>query len=140
MYLTIERSAVSIGEEQNGTISANSTARLEFSGSGAEGVTIRICIERGAIMVHGSYTDPNPSAAYYDFSYLLTAAEGEVTASSCSTTHVTMDDVARTTEECDQCSGREKRQAEDIVTVYITIEGASDVENEFSVNSSIGKE
>ena len=93
-------------------------------------------------MVHGSYTDPNPSAAYYDFSYLLTAAEGEVTASSCSTTHVTMDDVAGTTEECDQCgsSQEKKRQTEEEeeITVYITIEGVSDMENTFSLNSSVG--
>ena len=93
-------------------------------------------------MVYGSYTDPNPSAAYYDFSYLLTAAEGEVMASSCSTTHVTMDDVAGTTEECDQCgsSQEKKRQTEEEeeITVYITIEGVSDMENTFSLNSSVG--
>ena len=134
MYFTTERSAVSIGEEQNGTISANSTARLEFSGSGAEGVTIRICIERGAIMVHGSYTDPNPSAAYYDFSYLLMAVEGEVTASSCSSTHVTMDNVTRATEDCDQCSGRERGKQKILSQCTLQLKGL----NEFSVNSSIG--
>ena len=91
--------------------------------------------------MYGSYTDPNPSAAYYDFSYLLTAVEGEVTAVRCSTTYITRDNVTEATEDCDQCSGREKRQTgeeEDILTVYITIEGASDMENEFSVNSGVG--
>ena len=142
LLLTTERSPVSVGKTKKGSIAAESSTKLQVSGSRAEGVTIRICIERGAIIVYGSYTDPNPSAAYYDFSQLLTAAQGEVMASSCSTTHVTMDDVARATEDCDQCrsSQKKKRQSEEEedITVYITIEGVSDTENTFSLNSSVG--
>jgi len=145
-----EQQAVMMEEEQNGVIPMGSVSRLRFSGPGNEGVTVRICIDQGVIIVYGSYTVPNPNAALYDFSRILRAAEGEVTPSNCLISHVNIEDVARNRRDCSQCGttntsggrGRKKRQAgkdeAPIVTVFITIEGASDMENHFSVNSSFG--
>ena len=111
-------------------------------------VTIRICINRGAIMIYGSYTVSNPNAAFHDFSDFLSASEGEVMAFNCSVSHITINDAMEVVDDCNQCNlglqGRKKRQQEEeegearMVVVYITIEGVSDTGSQFSVNSSIG--
>ncbi len=122
-----------------------SVTRLAYTAPVDEGVTVKICIDQGAIVVYGSYTVLNPSSALHDFSEILTAAEGEVMPSRCLVSHITMEDVLRNSRDCSQCgdiAARRKRQLPDeetmMVTVYIAIEGASDAENQFSINSSIG--
>lgn len=117
-----------------------SVTRLEFSGEGSEGVTVRICISEGVIVIYGSYTIPNPSAALNDFSTVLSA----VMPTTCFATHATLDDISGD-DTCSLCAASEpvkkKRQADDemMVTVYITIEGMSETESQFSVNSSLGE-
>ena len=119
-----------------------STSRLRFTGPGDEGVTVKICIDRGVIIVYGSYTVPNPNAALHDFSATLNATGGEVMASSCLVSHVNSSDIARSMRDCSYCRpntlGRRRRQADEEVTIYITIEGVSDTESQFTVNSSFG--
>ena len=132
----------------NGALNMGSVSRLEFSGPADEGVTVRICIEQGVIVVYGSYTIPNPTAALHDFSEILSAADGELTPVSCFTKSATLDDIMGGSEEegCTLCDAplprRKKRQAEEeeeaTVTVYVTIEGASESENQFSVDSTTG--
>ena len=141
----VEVSTIEVGEEQNGVLGAMSVSRHRFMGPEEEGVTVRICIDRGAIMVYGSYTVPNPNAAFNDFSDFLSATEGEVMSFNCSVSHITIDNVMEVVNDCSQCNlglqGRKKRQEEEearMVVVYITIEGVSDTGNQFSINSSIG--
>ena len=135
---------MSIGDNRNGVVSRGSVSRLQFSGPGVEGVTVRICIDQGVVVVYGSYTISNPSAALHDFSEVLRAAEGEVMPSSCLITSATLEDVNRDGEDvctlCEDALGRTKRQDDGntMVTVYITIEGSSESESQFSVNSSVG--
>ncbi len=133
--------------EQSGEVGMGATARLRISGPGSEGVSIRICIDRGVIVVYGSYTSPNPNLALHDFSQELSAPDGEVTPASCLTSYITLDDVNARSEDEDVCSvcrstlpGRRKRQVseETEVVVYITIEGVSDTINQFNINTQIG--
>lgn len=113
-------------EEQSGTVTVGSVSRLQFSGPGDEGVTVKICIEKGEIVVYGSYTISSPSKALHDFSKELRAGTDK-----CFTTSATLDDVDLHKEVTKGQGGN--------VTVYITIEGLSEKENQFSVNSSVGK-
>ena len=133
-----------MGDEDNGSLDRGNVARIAVTGSADEGVTVRICIDQGVIVVYGSYTSPNPSSALHNFSTILRAVDGEVTPSSCLVNHVTIEDVmASSSMDCSQCrtnsQGRKRRQSdEEMVTIYIAIEGVSDMESQFSVNSSFG--
>ena len=134
------------GEEQSGSIGRDSVTRLQFTGPRDEGVTVKICIDQGAIVVYGSYTSSNPSSALHDFSTILRAGGGEVSPSNCLVSHATIDDIMRSPRDCSQCGPdnlferRKRRQSdeEEMVTIYIAIEGVSDTESQFSVNSSFG--
>ena len=94
-------------------------------------------------MVYGSYTVPNPNAAFHDFSNILRATDGEVMASRCLVSHVNARDVARSRTDCSECMDntiqqRQRRQAATDVTIYIAIEGTSEAENRFTFDSSFG--
>ena len=139
-----EQQPISVGNEENGAVAMDTITRLEFSGSGEDGVTVKICINRGAIIIYGSYTTPNPNSALHDFSDILTASDGEVAPSECSVHHVDIDDIDPNLPDCNQCNTprRKRRQSdseETMVRVYISIEGASSkTESLFTVNSSNG--
>lgn len=132
-----------MGREENGAIAMNTITRLEFSGPAEDGVTVKICIDRGTIVVYGSYTTPNPNSALYDFSDIMTAADGEVAPSNCSVHYVNIDDIDPNLPDCNQCNTvrRKRRQSESeqamMVRIYISIEGAA-TESLFTVNSSNG--
>ena len=145
-FLTMaEESPLTIGDEDNGILGVMSISRFRMTIPEVGGVTVRICINRGAIMVYGSYTVPNPNAALHHFSDFLRATRGVVTPFNCSVSHVTIDDG---TDDCSENQRRKKRQEEEeeeeegeearIVVVHITIEGVSDTENQFSISSSNG--
>ena len=134
---------------QRGEIGMGVTSRLEFPGSRDTGVSVRICVDRGVVIVYGSYTSPNPNAAMHDFSEILRAVNGVVTPASCLTSYATINDVGGQEDDlCNECISnllpeRRKRQAneeerERDVVIYITIEGASDALNQFTVESEIG--
>jgi hypothetical protein len=125
---------------ENGAVGSGDTTRLQFTAPGDEGVTIRICIDRGAIVVYGSYLHSNPSPAYYDFRAILDAG-GEVMADSCYVSHVTSEVTGNSDRtRCMNTKRRKKRQSEEeMVTIYIAIEGLSDGENQFLINSSLGE-
>ena len=137
---TIETQAVTVGGEENGSVEMGTVSRLQFSGLASEGVTVRVCINQGSIVIYGSYTTRNPSAAFHDFSEVLSAADGEVTPVKCHTTYVNVM-VGGRGDSCSMCKSntiqRKKRQTDE-VTAYITIEGMSTNESEFSINSSRG--
>ena len=94
--------------------------------------------------MYGSYTVSNPNFAINDFSAVLNAGDGEVAPSDCLVTHADIQDVLASSMDCSQCrtnsQGRKRRQSEEeeTVTIYIAIEGVSDTESQFSVNSSFG--
>ena len=91
-------------------------------------------------MIYGSYATRNPSAAFHDFSEVLSAANGEVIPVMCHTTYVNVT-IGGRGDSCSMCESntiqRKKRQAEE-VAVYITIEGMSTNGSQFSINSSRG--
>ena len=97
--------------------------------------------------MYGSYTVPNPNSAINDFSAILNAGDddGEVTPSNCFATHTDIPNMMASSTDCSQCrtnsQGRKRRQSEEeeTVTIYIAIEGVSDTESHFSVNSSFGE-
>ena len=136
----IETQAVTIGGEENGSVEMGTVSRLQFSGPASEGVTVRVCINRGTIVIYGSYATRNPSAAFHDFSEVLSAANGEVIPVMCHTTYVNVT-IGGRGDSCSMCESntiqRKKRQAEE-VAVYITIEGMSTNGSQFSINSSRG--
>ena len=145
-FCIAEHQPVTVGDEQNGFLDRDSVTRLQFTGP-REGVAVRVCIDQGAIVVYGSYTSTNPSSALHDFSTILRAGGGEVSPSSCLVSHATIDDIMRSPRDCSQCGPdnlferRKRRQSDDeeeMVTIYITIEGVSNNESHFSVNSSFG--
>ena len=121
-----------------GTADRGSVSRLQFSGSITEGVSIRICMEEGGIVIYGSYSIPNPGAALHDFSEKL-----DPTSSQCLIYHIDKKTTSRS-KTCSSCERdnviRSKRQVEDIETinVYITIEGSVD-DSRFSVTSQEGR-
>ena len=144
-----ESQTVTMGQEERGEVNMGGVSRLDLSGPGSEGVSVRICVDRGVIVVYGSYTSPNPNLALNDFSAELRAqGDGEITPTSCLATYATLDDVQASSEDEEVCSvcrstlqGRRKRQVEEEereVVIYITIEGASDETSHFTVDSAIG--
>lgn len=101
----------------------NSVSRLRFTGSGNEGVTARICLDQGEIVVLGSSTYSTPSAALHDFRQVITA--GDCRNFFASTAHV----------NSARCN-RNSRANE--TTLYLTIQGASTTDSQYSIDSSFG--
>ena len=144
-------------ENESGEIAMDSVSRFRFSGPSNEGVTVRICIESGVIVVHGSYSIPNPSAVLSDFSRTLRAAEGEV-AAGCFTSYTTLEDVQGSNEvdgdvsdTCMLCGGdtspggerggggRGGGNAEEMeVVVYMTLVGGAERGSQFSLSTRSG--
>ena len=53
-------------EEMNGTLDQNETVRYHYQIPVA-GITLRVCISVGHVVVYGSFSVPNPNSAFYDF-------------------------------------------------------------------------
>ena len=53
-------------EELNGTLDQNETVRYHFQ-IPVVGITVRVCISVGHVVVYGSFSVPNPNSAFYDF-------------------------------------------------------------------------
>lgn len=102
----------------------NSVSRLRFTASGDEGVTARICLDQGEIVVHGSSTYSTPNMALNDFSAVITP--GSCRNFFASTAHV---NGAR----CNQNS-----QQTNQTTLYLTIQGKSTTQSQYSITSSFG--
>ena len=124
---------MSFSDLQSGTLERDASIRLRFIAPVTEGLTFRICIRQGRIVIYAS-TIPNPSSAQYGW-------RGEVTAdSTCLTTFY--DIRGETNTQSVQNGRRKKRQsldssASDTIPFYISLEGLDDV-NVFSFNSSMG--
>ena len=53
-------------EEMNGTLDQNETVHYHYHIPVA-GITLRVCISVGHVVVYGSFSVPNPNSAFYDF-------------------------------------------------------------------------
>lgn len=126
-----EQQSPVVGDGGNTNLPMNTNLKLNLS-IGTEGLTVRICIQEGAIVVFGSYTVPNPSLVLHDFQTTLNTTGF----SDCFALR------AQTSQSCSQrtSNGRRRRQTEEenMGTLYLTIEGASETESQFSFNSSYG--
>ena len=125
-FLHAESQSVSIGARENGTLGMGSVSRLQFSASGDDGVTARVCINRGEATVYGSLTVPNPNTALYDFSQVLKGNCGNFFGS-------TQD---AQTAQTERCISNNAMQSE--AKLYLTIEGMSSTETQYSIDSSHG--
>ena len=81
MYLVTQE--VAISKDTEGTVNKGSISRLKFLDSSNEGVSIKICVEEGGVVIYGSYTNPNPSPALNDFMEELS----EINLKRCLTAH-----------------------------------------------------
>lgn len=119
---------VSLSQLESGTIEEGASTRLRLIAPAADGVTFRLCIRRGRIILYAS-TIPNPSSAIYDWYDEVTATAQPLT---CSTTFFDLT-LGQSTSE-----NRKRRQLLSVTaTLYITLEGQDDI-NEFTFNSSLG--
>ena len=126
-----------ISQETDGVADEGSISRLKFTSSHDEGISIKICLQVGRVVIYGSYSVPNPGPALYDFKEELSAGT-----SQCLTTHATRNSSLEK-DDCNLCgahrSRRGKRLAEsDQVIVYVTIEGTAN-SSRYTVNSDTGK-
>ena len=121
---------VTVSTPEEGTIGLGVTSRLRYTAPVAEGLTFRLCLRNGHIIIYAS-TLPNPSSALYDRRETVRASAHPIT---CLTMFYEFG--SRSTSEENR---RRKRQLPPTETfsLYITLEGQDDI-NDFIFNSSIG--
>ena len=124
-----ESQPATIGREQTGSLRMNSVSRLRFTGSSEEGVTARICIEQGEVTVQGSSTYSNPNGALHDFSQVVRAGD-------CRNFFASLAEVNEA--RAAQCSTSVPSSVGGETTLYLSIQGMSAVESQYTLNSSIG--
>ena len=122
---------VSISEPASGILHKHVTARLKIIVPVEEGLTFRLCVRRGQVIIYAS-TLPNPSSVQYDWRDTVMASVHPIT---CLTRiyELQLDD----NEIVRNNNKRKRRQIAESATLYITLEG-QDVVNEFSFDSRIG--
>jgi len=134
--LYIVTQEVAISTETEGTVDIGSVSRLKFSGSSSEGVSIKICVEEGGVIVYGSYSNPNPSPALNDFMEELR----EISLKRCLTAHFSQDSIG-SDDNCNTGSSTSKASGQNKVnetSVYVTIEGFMNASS-FTVISDPGR-
>lgn len=119
---------VSISEPASGILERGVTTRLRFVTPVADGITFRLCLTSGRIVIYAS-TIPNPSSAQYGWRDEVIAAAHPLT---CLTSYFDP-------QSEDDTNKRKRRRTSVTVTLslYITLEG-QDEKNEFSFDSRIG--
>ena len=142
ILLYIESQDVDLSEEESGNLERGATTRLRLAGS-REGITFRLCIRSGSIIVYAS-TIPNPSSAQYDWRDEVAATAHSI---RCSTQFYDLTLVGNSGSsgnagnDNNNFNGRRRRRQvppnSATVPVYVTLEGQDDF-NEFSFNSSMG--
>lgn len=111
---------------QNGTLAAGANVRYELD-IPEEGVTVRLCVREGSIILYASYTVTNPNEALHDF-------RREVI----STGTINCDDAFIPPENTG--SNTRKRQSEpdqSNSTIYLSLVGVEE-ENDFVVDTTEG--
>ena len=118
---------VTVSMQEEGEIEMGVTTRLRYTVPVAEGMTFRLCLRNGQIIIYAS-TLPNPSSAQYTWRDIVTASAQPI---SC----LTMFYELRMSEDNKR---RKRRQlTASTASLYITLEGQGD-KSEFIFNSSVG--
>ena len=121
-HKSIATQDVSLSTSEGGTIGVGITARLQFAAPTIEGMTFRLCLSQGEIIIYSS-TIPNPSSAQYIW-------RDTVTTNTCLTVFYNI--------RGHHQNRKQKRQTStesDMMLLYITLEGQDEV-NRFTFNSS----
>ena len=105
--------------------------RLSLQAPAEEGITVRLCVHRGKIVLYASTTIPNPSAALHDWVDIVTAPENQHSI----TCHTSFYDLNKP--DLNQVPRGKRQTGETTVTLYISIEGQESL-NEFQLNSTYG--
>ena len=131
----LESQNLNITNEEHGTLGRGVTTRLRYFVPHGEGITFRICLESGRIIIYASDL-PNPGPAQY-------GSRREVTANflplNCETIFFQAGEVNGSPNIRDN-NRRRRRQVSsesDLIPLYITLEG-QDEENVFSFSSHDG--
>ena len=134
MYFFTDTTDVSLSTPEDGSLGPGVTARLRITASVAQGMTFRLCLSAGQIVIYAS-TRPNPSSAHYIWHYNVSANAFPI---NCLTQYY---DLRGTSSVSVNENRRRKRQQalSDTISVYITLEGQEDI-NTFTFNSSAGNE
>lgn len=120
---------IHLSDSADGSLERGAVARLRYITPVVQGMTFRLCIRNGRIVLYAS-TIPNPSRVQYMW---LEEVEANAHPINCITQLFELTGVSN--------RRRRRRQlASDSATriLYITLEGQEDV-NKFSFNSSAGK-
>lgn len=118
-----------IGKEQNGNILGSGNMRWAFEAPVSEGITIRLCVREGAIVLYASLDIPNPNEAKHERKAEITTSK--VLSTDCSTLFFYDNDFG------DFIRRRRQETTLKMTIVYVQIEGLGD-HNDFTVNSSYG--
>ena len=118
---------VGISEPASGRLERGVTTRLRLVAPVADGITFRLCLTSGRIVIYAS-TIPNPSSAQYGWRDEVIATAHPLT---CLTSYFDLYE--------EDGNKRKRRQISETATVsfYITLEG-QDEQNAFSFDSRIG--
>lgn len=124
--IIIAATPVQVGNESHITVGGNGTERLSFSTLLEEGITIRICITAGRLLLYASTTVRNPSEALSNWQGAITTVN--LTSINCLTSFFH-----------NVHNKRRKRAVTESERgmLYLTIEGVEN-SNEFTVNSENG--
>ena len=118
-HKSIATQEVSLSTSEDGTIGMGVTARLQFAAPTNEGMTFRLCLSQGEIIIYSS-TIPNPSSAQFIWN-------DTVTANTCLTVFYDISE---------HHQNRQQNSTEsNMILLYITLEGQDEV-NGFTFNSS----
>ena len=139
MHCTVDQ-PLRVGELKSGSIRrGGGSVRISFSAPAEEGITVRLCVHEGQIILYASTSVPNPSAALHDWNTTIRAPEYQHTL-VCSSTF--FNNLGSPNLISENILSRGRRQtgenSNDSVTLYLSVEGLENF-NEFSLNSSQGK-
>ena len=76
----------------NGTLDQNETVRYHFQIPVA-GITVRVCISVGHVVVYGSFSVPNPNSAFYDFLLEFESETSNSESENCQSTFIDPDKI-----------------------------------------------
>ncbi len=105
--------------------------RISLEPPAEDGITVRLCIHRGRVVLYASTTVPNPSAALHEWVDIVTAPENQHSIAC----HTSFYDLNK--RDLNQVPRAKRQTEETTVTLYISIEGQENL-NEFQLNSSYG--
>ena len=120
---------LNLEDEESGSLEQGATIRLRYVAPVTLGMTFRLCVEEGRIIVYAS-TIPNPSSAQYGWRDEVTASAHPLT---CLTTFYNLAPM-----QSNRGGTRRRRQTvDDTTSLYITLEGRDGI-NDFSFDSAAG--